>query len=136
MGRTERRGPFLTQCTWVSVRYIFCVLVSAGAGGLRRRSVMDAADYVAGKPADESYVEQELPEWLKESIETMTGIWDIIDAGDEPQFRDLYYADLQSDINVAEVEHIISREQARYLRRKYPRVDPPWQSLQILTVCL
>lgn len=32
---------------------------------------------------------------------------------------DCYYCELQSDINVAEVEQMISPEQANYLRKKY-----------------
>ena len=37
----------------------------------------------------------------------------------ETSLWDCYYCELQSDINVAEVEQIITSEQAWYLRRKY-----------------
>lgn len=61
---------------------------------------------------DKSYNEYGLPNWLKESIDTYKNntnknIWDCL------------YCELQSDINVAEVEDIITSEQAWYLREKY-----------------
>lgn len=61
---------------------------------------------------DKSYNEYGLPDWLNESIKTYTentnkNIWDCL------------YCELQSDINVAEVENLITSEQAWYLREKY-----------------
>jgi len=61
---------------------------------------------------DRSYNEYGLPDWLNESIKAYTeninkNIWDCL------------YCELQSDINVAEVENLITSEQAWYLREKY-----------------
>lgn len=61
---------------------------------------------------DRSYNEYGLPDWLNESIKAYTeninkNIWDYL------------YCELQSDINVAEVENLITSEQAWYLREKY-----------------
>jgi hypothetical protein len=56
---------------------------------------------------DRSYNEYGLPDWLNESIKAYTentnkNIWDCL------------YCELQSDINVAEVENLITSEQAWY----------------------
>lgn len=64
---------------------------------------------------DRSYNEYGLPDWLNESIKAYTentnkNIWDCL------------YCELQSDINVAEVENLITSEQAWYLREKYLRL--------------
>lgn len=72
-----------------------------------------------GLPRDPAYLECGLPEFLRESIAAMAEAWRKLDAG-EPYFRwDCDYCSLQSDINVAEVEQLISPEQAWYLREKY-----------------
>lgn len=68
-------------------------------------------DEKTGLPKDKSYLEYDLPPFLQESIQAMV-------AGD-PDFWDCLYCELQSDINVAEVEQIITSEQAWYLREKY-----------------
>ena len=59
-----------------------------------------------------NYNECNLPKWLEESIQNYennkdTSLWDC------------YYCELQSDINVCEVEELITEEQAWYLREKY-----------------
>lgn len=61
---------------------------------------------------DKTYLECGIPDWLKESIRNYqnainTSLWDCL------------YCELQSDINVAEVEQFINEEQAWYLRTKY-----------------
>lgn len=58
------------------------------------------------------YLECNLPVWLEQSIQEYqeqkdSSLWDCV------------YCELQSDINVAEVEQLISSEQAWYLRGKY-----------------
>lgn len=68
-------------------------------------------DAKTGLPKDNGYLEYGLPPFLQESIKAM-------DAGD-PELWDCLYCELQSDINVAEVEQIITPEQAWYLREKY-----------------
>lgn len=58
------------------------------------------------------YMEYGLPEWLTKSIQ------DYIE-NKNSSLWDCYYCELQSDINVAEVEQLITAEQAWYLREKY-----------------
>lgn len=61
---------------------------------------------------DKSYNEYGLPKWLQESI-------DIYKNNTNKMIDDCLYCELQSDINVAEVEQLITSEQAWYLREKY-----------------
>lgn len=80
-------------------------------------------DEKTGLPDDKSYLECGLPDWLQKSIDRMAEIWEQLDRGEENYRWDCYYCELQSDINVAEIEQIISSEQARYLREKYLRIS-------------
>ena len=80
-------------------------------------------DEETGLPNDKSYLECNLPEWLQESINKMVEIWEQLDRGEKNYRWDCYYCELQSDINVAEVEQMISTEQAWYLREKYLRIS-------------
>ncbi len=79
-------------------------------------------DEETGLPKDKSYLECGLPQWLEESIEQMEAAWQKKDNGEEYFHWDCDFCTLQSDINVAEVEQIISSEQAWYLREKYLRL--------------
>lgn len=61
---------------------------------------------------ENNYLEIDLPKELKESIDNYTlhkntSSWDI------------FYCELQADINFYEVEQIITSKQANYLRDKY-----------------
>ena len=56
--------------------------------------------------------QEPLPGWLKKSIEDYMGNKETLSA-------DCYYCELQADINVAEVEGIISSETAWSLRNEY-----------------
>jgi len=76
-----------------------------------------------GRPADNSYLECGLPDFLRESIQAMKEAWRKLDAGQEYLRWDCDYCNLQSDINSAEVNQIISEEQAWYLREKYLRME-------------
>ena len=67
--------------------------------------------------------EQNLPVFLQESIQAMVSAWDKLDRGEEYYLWDCDYCSLQSDINSAEVNRIISPEQAWYLREKYLRME-------------
>ena len=71
---------------------------------------------------DREYLECGLPEFLNQSIAEMQSAWDDLDNGRENLRWDCYYCNLQTDINIAEVEDIISSEQAWYLREKYLRI--------------
>ena len=68
---------------------------------------------------DDGYLECGLPPFLQESVEAMAAAWQKLDAGEEYLRWDCDYCSLQSDINNAEVNQLISSEQAWYLREKY-----------------
>ena len=76
-----------------------------------------------GLPKDRSYLECGLPEFLQESIQAMVKAWQKVDNGEDYTLWDCDYCNLQSDINSAEVNQIISPEQAWYLREKYLRME-------------
>ena len=76
-----------------------------------------------GLPNDESYLECGLPKYLQKSVEDMKNSWKIEDSGRTDYHWDIYWCNLNADINSAEVDKIISSEQAWYLRRKYLRMQ-------------
>ncbi|WP_077533367.1 helix-turn-helix domain-containing protein [Massiliimalia massiliensis] len=76
-----------------------------------------------GLPIDKSYFECGLPQYLQTSLDNMKKSWKIIDSGKNDLHWDLYWCELNADINSAEVDHIISSEQAWYLREKYLRME-------------
>lgn len=76
-----------------------------------------------GLPVDNSYLECGLPDFLLESVQAMAKAWQMLDAGQEYLRWDCDYCNLQSDINSAEVNQLISPEQAWYLREKYLRME-------------
>ena len=86
---------------------------------------IDNADYDrnTGKPKDESYLEKGLPEYLSKSLSAMIEAWKIEDSGKRDLHFDIYWCDLNADINSAENGREISSEQAWYLRRKYLRME-------------
>ena len=79
-------------------------------------------DEKTGLPLDKSYLECDLPPYLVTSIEQMKESWKIIDNGERDNHWDIWWCELYSDINSAEVDRVISSEQAWYLREKYLRV--------------
>lgn len=72
-----------------------------------------------GLPKDKSYLECGLPGFLQESLNAMKAAWKKVDNGEKYLRIDCDYCNLQSDINSAEVNGIISSDQAWYLREKY-----------------
>lgn len=76
-------------------------------------------DSKTGLPKDQSYFECDLPPFLAASIEAMKDAQAKLDRGEEYYEWDCDFCNLQSSINVAEVEQIISPDQAWYLRKKY-----------------
>lgn len=77
-------------------------------------------DYdINGKPVDNSYLERNLPLFLAESLSRYTDAVERQQNGTVVTLIDCYYCELQSDINSAEVNNIISSEQAWFLRKKY-----------------
>lgn len=59
-----------------------------------------------------SYYEYGLPKWLEDSRDEYL-------KSKGSNIEDCLYCEFQSDINVAEIEQIITSEQAWYLRGKY-----------------
>jgi len=57
-----------------------------------------------GLPEDSSYLECGLPDFLHESICAMQEAWDKLERGEEYWHWDCDFCNLQTDINVAEVE--------------------------------
>ncbi len=86
---------------------------------------IDNANYDknTGKPKDNSYLEKGLPPYLSKSLAAMIESWKIEDSGKRDLHFDIYWCELNADINWAETEHEISSEQAWYLRRKYLRME-------------
>ena len=76
-----------------------------------------------GLPKDKSYLECGLPPFLQESLHAMKEAWKKLDNGETYLRWDCDYCNLQSDINIAEVEQLISSEQAWYLRETYLRIE-------------
>ncbi|MCI9440393.1 MAG: helix-turn-helix transcriptional regulator [Ruminococcus sp.] len=76
-----------------------------------------------GRPKDNSYLECGLPDFLQSSIRAMEDAWRKLDSGIEYLRWDCDYCSLQSDINSAEVNQLISSEQAWFLREKYLRME-------------
>lgn len=64
-----------------------------------------------------------LPEYLKISLANMKKSWAIEDSGQRDYHWDLYWGELNADINSAEIDKSISSEQAWYLREKYLRME-------------
>ncbi|MCD8049787.1 MAG: hypothetical protein LUG52_09405 [Clostridia bacterium] len=83
---------------------------------------MDGYDEKTGLPKDLGYLECALPKYLQISLENMKKSWEIEDRGERDLHWDLYWCELNADINSAEVDNVISKEQAGYLRKKYLRM--------------
>lgn len=80
-------------------------------------------DPVSGLPEDRSYLECGLPPLLRESVDAMIAAWEKLDRGEVYLHWDCDFCNLQADINCAEVDQVISSEQAQYLREKYLRIE-------------
>ena len=79
-------------------------------------------DPATGLPEDKTYLEYGLPEYLQISLDNMNKTWKILDSGTRTNTWDLYWCELNADINSAEVDELITHEQADYLRRVYLRM--------------
>ena len=53
----------------------------------------------------------------------MQASWARIDRGEQDLHWDIYWCDLNADINCAETEQEIASDQAWYLRKKYLRME-------------
>lgn len=76
-----------------------------------------------GKPNDKSYLECGLPDFLQSSLDVYSEASNKQKRREDVTLIDCYYCELQSDINTAEVNDIISSEQAWYLREKYLEIE-------------
>ena len=79
-------------------------------------------DKETGLPKSKKYLECDLPPYLQKSLENMKQSWKIEDSGKRDLHWDLYWGELNADINSAEIDQTISTEQAWYLREKYLRI--------------
>ena len=86
---------------------------------------MDISQYdeTTGLPLDKSYLEASLPPFLVDSINTLQESWEKVDRGEMDLHWDLFWCELNADINYAEVEGLISSDSAWYLREKYLRME-------------
>jgi len=80
-------------------------------------------DTVSGRPLNKSYLEKGLPKYLEKSLHAMKETWKVLDNGGEDHLWDAKWCELNADLNSAEVEQEISKEQAWYLREKYLRME-------------
>ncbi len=74
-------------------------------------------------PENKAYLECGLPSYLRLSLDNMKKSWEIEDSGKTDLHWDLYWGELNADINSAEVDQVISTEQAWYLRETYLRME-------------
>lgn len=88
-------------------------------------SILEEKDYddKTGLPLNESYLECGLPQYVQDSIDAMKKSWEIIDNGGKDLRWDCYWCELNADLNSAEIEGLITTEQAWYLREKYLRME-------------
>lgn len=72
-----------------------------------------------GYPLDKGYLEIGLPSSLQESIDKMKIVNQMLEEWKRDFLWDGEWCELNSEINVCEVDGIISSDQAWYLREKY-----------------
>lgn len=68
---------------------------------------------------------QNLPKSLQKAIEDMEMAWAKVDRGEGCLSWDCYFCELQSSINSAEVNGVISSDAAWFLREKHLRMERP-----------
>ena len=86
---------------------------------MRKNGIHDLNLDDQGKPKDKGYLERDLPEYLQRSLAQWVRAQNLLKQGEHYTMMDCDWCELNSDINVAEVENEISTEQANYLREKY-----------------
>lgn len=93
--------------------------------GCTMEDLMEEAAYdtESGRPLSTNYLEKELPGFLQASIQAMQASWAMEDSGKRDLRWDTTWCALNADINEAETEQLISREQAAYLRKAYLRME-------------
>ncbi len=68
---------------------------------------------------------QDLPTSLQRAIKDMEAAWAKVDSGEDCLSWDCFFCELQSSINSAEVNGVISSEAAWVLRERYLRMERP-----------
>lgn len=64
----------------------------------------------------------ELPIELRALIDKMSAAWQVIDKGEKDYHWDLIWCELNAEINLSELQGIITAEQAQFLRKEYLRI--------------
>ncbi|MBR3754849.1 MAG: helix-turn-helix transcriptional regulator [Clostridia bacterium] len=95
------------------------VLLIAKALNCSMEELLEPDYDINGKPVDNSYLECGLPAFLMDSLSNFKAAIEKQQSGVIVSLIDCYYCELQSDINSAEINNMISSEQAWYLRGKY-----------------
>ena len=95
------------------------VLLLAKALNCTMEELLEPDYDMNGKPVDSSYLECNLPVFLADSLSMFKDALKKQENGTSVTLMDCYYCELQSDINSAEVNNIISSKQAWFLREKY-----------------
>lgn len=75
------------------------------------------------RPDNNDYLECCLPVFLQNSVTAMKTAWERLDSGENYLRWDCDFCELQTDINNAEVNGLISTAQAWHLRKKYLRLE-------------
>jgi len=78
------------------------------------REVYSMFDKVTGKPIDRIYLEKNLPKYLQNDIDAL-----VEGEKKDVSYYDCLWDEVYGSINSAEVDLLISEEQATYLRNKY-----------------
>lgn len=95
------------------------VLLLAKALNCTMEELLEPDYDITAKPVGNDYLECGLPTFLKNSLLIYKTAMEKQQNGIVVTLMDCYYCELQSDINSAEINNIISSEQAWYLREKY-----------------
>lgn len=95
------------------------VLLLAKALNCTMEELLEPDYDITGKPVGNDYLECGLPTFLENSLLIYKTAMEKQQNGIVVTLMDCYYCELQSDINSAEINNIISSEQAWYLREKY-----------------
>lgn len=112
----------LQKCSALTVQKLAKALGCTMEYIMSLNTISTEYDDETGLPKNKKYLECGLPPYLQSSIENMIASWKIIDSGKKDYHWDMYWSELNADINSAETEQEISAEQAWYLREKYLRM--------------
>ena len=82
--------------------------------GSTSKELISMFDKNTGNPLDKTYLEKNLPRYLQHDID---GLLEGAEKG--VSYYDCLWSELYGSINSAEVDELISEEQATYLRNKY-----------------